>query len=338
MAASILYILLIVSLFIDSYKSNTTFYKYFYISSQDLALILLTIFFLIRIKYRAALHPVLQKINAYIVFPLTLVSSVGLTIWDYVTPANFVYYVTYIQYTQIYFIALVSGLVLFSQQNLLWFKKNYPRIVFLGGILLFLSALVANIFPFDEFIHLSQEDSLIEKVQYIVLLASLFLSYSIAILFSKHKEKIHRAAYLLIFMVLLFLLGEEISWGQRIFNIATPAYFAESNVQNEISIHNLLIFDRQIDIAYLSVALYGSFAWMIRKKISTLKNTFFDNYIPPWFFSPYFFIGSAFYIYNAFDQRFGYWDEHMELILYTGVCLFLLTLFLKIKKILPDFS
>jgi len=32
---------------------------------------------------------------------------------------------------------------------------------------------------------------------------------------------------------------EEISWGQRIFNIQTPAFLAARNLQEEINIHNL---------------------------------------------------------------------------------------------------
>ena len=37
--------------------------------------------------------------------------------------------------------------------------------------------------------------------------------------------------------------GEEISWGQRIFGIAEPASLAQKNVQGELNIHNLAIFE-----------------------------------------------------------------------------------------------
>lgn len=45
-------------------------------------------------------------------------------------------------------------------------------------------------------------------------------------------------------MALLFFFGagEEISWGQRIFNIETPEVLMEVNAQEEISVHNLIIF------------------------------------------------------------------------------------------------
>ena len=37
--------------------------------------------------------------------------------------------------------------------------------------------------------------------------------------------------------------GEEISWGQRIFHIQEPAELAQENVQHELNIHNLAIFE-----------------------------------------------------------------------------------------------
>lgn len=39
--------------------------------------------------------------------------------------------------------------------------------------------------------------------------------------------------------VLIVLMGEELSWGQRIFNWTTPAWFSVHNQQNETNLHNL---------------------------------------------------------------------------------------------------
>jgi hypothetical protein len=48
--------------------------------------------------------------------------------------------------------------------------------------------------------------------------------------------------FLLLFISLFFAAGEEISWGQRLFNIETPQKFMERNVQDELTIHNLNLF------------------------------------------------------------------------------------------------
>src|SRR5688500_16187413 len=40
-------------------------------------------------------------------------------------------------------------------------------------------------------------------------------------------------------MVCLFGAGEEISWGQRVFDIETPSSLMERNAQKELNLHNL---------------------------------------------------------------------------------------------------
>jgi hypothetical protein len=53
---------------------------------------------------------------------------------------------------------------------------------------------------------------------------------------------IKRVSFLVLALVFFFGFGEEISWGQRIFNIETPDQWAEINRQGEINIHNLNVF------------------------------------------------------------------------------------------------
>lgn len=54
-----------------------------------------------------------------------------------------------------------------------------------------------------------------------------------------HKKKIY---LLLLGLLFFFAFGEEISWGQRIFNFSTPDSMKELNRQNEFNLHNLGIF------------------------------------------------------------------------------------------------
>ncbi len=42
----------------------------------------------------------------------------------------------------------------------------------------------------------------------------------------------------------IFVGGEEISWGQRLFGFETPEAISSNNVQGEATLHNLAIFDR----------------------------------------------------------------------------------------------
>jgi len=49
--------------------------------------------------------------------------------------------------------------------------------------------------------------------------------------------------YLLLGLLFFFIAGEEISWGQRIFGIETPDAIESSNIQKEMNLHNLKIFN-----------------------------------------------------------------------------------------------
>lgn len=49
--------------------------------------------------------------------------------------------------------------------------------------------------------------------------------------------------YLLLSLLFFACCGEELSWGQRIFHVATPPYLQKVNVQHEMNLHNLAIFN-----------------------------------------------------------------------------------------------
>lgn len=51
-------------------------------------------------------------------------------------------------------------------------------------------------------------------------------------------------SYLGLALLFFFGAGEEISWGQRIFNIQTPEAIEQQNGQEELNVHNLLIFEK----------------------------------------------------------------------------------------------
>ena len=51
--------------------------------------------------------------------------------------------------------------------------------------------------------------------------------------------KINTILFLLASVAFFWAAGEEISWGQRIFDFHTPSYLSEINQQNETNLHNL---------------------------------------------------------------------------------------------------
>jgi len=55
--------------------------------------------------------------------------------------------------------------------------------------------------------------------------------------------------YLALSLLLFWLAGEEISWGQRIFAIVSPAWEAKHNVQGEMNLHNINGIHQHIRLA-----------------------------------------------------------------------------------------
>lgn len=110
--------------------------------------------------------------------------------------------------------------------------KNYKVhfiIALISMLLLYALPLVLNK---EMVIKLGTEDSFIEN-----LTALFFLLSSVVFLILLIRTK--HLIYLLFFLVFFFGAGEEISWGQRIFNYETPEGIEERNVQREFNIHNL---------------------------------------------------------------------------------------------------
>lgn len=93
------------------------------------------------------------------------------------------------------------------------------------------------------------EDNLIETLGAFFLLAAsilYFACYWLSSRLSKDTSHLHRKRNgFYIFLAVIFFIGfgEEISWGQRIFDWKTPNFFIEINRQGETNIHNIKVFN-----------------------------------------------------------------------------------------------
>jgi hypothetical protein len=76
-----------------------------------------------------------------------------------------------------------------------------------------------------------QEDRLVEWTS-----VAAFAAAGVAQLIRGARAK--RPFDLLIALFLLFVAGEEMSWGQRLFGLTPPSYFLEYNTQQEMNLHN----------------------------------------------------------------------------------------------------
>ena len=133
---------------------------------------------------------------------------------------------------------------------ILFYKSS--SIFFLSVVFITISFILLFLFHVELYDQLTSEDNIIENLSAVLLL---FCSCFFLISFfhaRKSPLKIHYwLTYGLLMLSIVFFLiaGEEISWGQRIFDLATPDYLSSVNEQDELNFHNInkRFFDRLLD-------------------------------------------------------------------------------------------
>jgi hypothetical protein len=123
-----------------------------------------------------------------------------------------------------------------------------------------------------------QEDAGLEWLQAALYAGSAVLSFHA---FRSQGSRWHA----LLALGFLFVTLEELSWGQRLFHLATPTYFQRHNFQQEISVHNLSLLQTGLHQAYILVGAYGAFAWLLVRR----------PFAPPWFLMPFFLVPGTVY-------------------------------------------
>lgn len=76
-------------------------------------------------------------------------------------------------------------------------------------------------------------------------LAAIVLFRNSAVLWRRHGL-VAGVLTLLYGILFVFGAGEEISWGQRVFNWESSEYFLEKNFQQETNLHNLVVGEKQL--------------------------------------------------------------------------------------------
>ena len=133
-------------------------------------------------------------------------------------------------------------------------SKNYT--LYIGIIVIMILGFTTVLLPKETFLTLVREDGPFENAG-----ALLFLSTSIMFFvlffnnskFSSLEDRAYfstfsrRIFFLLLGLLFFVLLGEEISWGQRILGFETPESIEERNIQDEFNFHNLDVFHLRSD-------------------------------------------------------------------------------------------
>lgn len=320
-----IYFFVIILRLIDSFKSSSTVVSLLGITSGTILFIFLVTLIVARLMNRVLLSTRLSYASITVgLFMLILTMIAGYI--NSVTYVNYIYSLTLIHIDQIFILSLFIILAGALSLSNYFIKNHYQKILFLLGCSLIFLYFWYGFFPLDARHQIAKEDHLIENFQAIFLFFSGILSLFIAKAYLK-KSMIISILFFLAAVGLIFVAGDEISWGQRILRIATPEYIGRSNAQNEITVHNYMAFHGSVHFLFLLIGIYGSIMFIVYKYFGKTLGRFryFYVLIPPAYLFPFFFAGFLYnFVISLGDHTIGDWSEPTELMLYLGVFFYML--------------
>ena len=160
--------------------------------------------------------------------------------------------------------------------------------------------------------------------EYATAVSYLVMAAFFALLVVQADGKLRRLLWLFIALCAFFVGMEEISWGQRLFHLPTPEVLQESNVQGELSLHNLIETDPLHTVAawLIIVAIVISAALLLArgKPLVRLREVLEQAGFPliPIPLTPWFALTAYFFLTGSFVKG----DEIGEFVLGLGVALF----------------
>ena len=172
--------------------------------------------------------------------------------------------------------------------------KNFTRTEILGFIFLLLVYTLGIYFSNTDIEYFNtsyaQEDGFAEYgTAFILGCISLFL---ITRLFKlRHvKPPLWKIGVIGMALIFLFGAGEEISWGQRIFDVESSEYFKQNNAQQETNLHNMVVGETKINklifsqILTIVLVIYLLVLPFLYRRINSIKKLVdtFGVPIPQW--------------------------------------------------------
>lgn len=199
--------------------------------------------------------------------------------------------------------------------------------------LVMFSGVVAALMGKPAYKDFTGEDGIAENLQVMCYAISLIFTVGIVRYSKLHRNKFVSTCYMLLAIGLIFMIGEELSWGQRWFGWGTPEEWAEINKQKETNLHNIYGVGDTFKWLHLLGAAYGAFMPILlmrwhrlapyREKLVMIVPHFTLTifFLPPFFWRVYrnFFEEPA-----AISFAVTEYSEVMELVLTSGLVFFLL--------------
>lgn len=126
---------------------------------------------------------------------------------------------------------------------------------------LFISILIAIYLRYfvsiESYLEFVKEDGIVEYLTFFFLLLSSLVCLYRVNQYIKIKKGLWILTWAILAVMFFFAAGDEISWGQRIFNIQSSEFFLEHNKQAETNLHNLVVGGTSINKLVFSQLMFA---------------------------------------------------------------------------------
>lgn len=173
------------------------------------------------------------------------------------------------------------------------------RLIFFAPCALLLALLPLKLLDKELYWRLVVEDGWFENVMFVIYAITAATAFALGLALRREGLRWAPRLQFLLAAGFLFICLEEISYGQRFFQIQSPEFFAAYNRQQETNLHN---FARRpiLHLAYILVGLYGATAWLLMpQRLRSRLGELAPLLAPPWLTALYFL--PAVLLYGYFD-------------------------------------
>ncbi len=101
----------------------------------------------------------------------------------------------------------------------------------------------------------AKEDGPVEWLTVLALVLSFVMCVHRVFTLRKTKNLVFLGVWSFLALLCFFAAGEEISWGQRIFNIESSEFFLQNNAQKETNLHNMIVEGKKVNKIIFSLVL-----------------------------------------------------------------------------------
>ncbi|MCL5245914.1 hypothetical protein M4I21_08870 [Cellulophaga sp. 20_2_10] len=126
----------------------------------------------------------------------------------------------------------------------------------------------------------AQEDGLVECGTALALFIVSLICFYRLLTISKGKSITWKIGTFLFAILFLFGAGEEISWGQRIFEVQSSEFFIENNAQGETNLHNMVVGETKVNkLIFSQLLMVVMVLYLIVSPFLYRKQQWFKNLV-----------------------------------------------------------